>query len=151
MTLRKINARDIIIEVETAVTDTWAGIRPGLTSATINPGENEEVADTTTYGSEGEYEQEVMQRGATMEVEAKMLKDDVTGVLDTGQARVEVLATKKGVESLGRIRFRHPMDTEWRIWTCTATLGEQGGETNDKTSWGATFTKSGPSSTAAVV
>lgn len=151
MTLRKVNARDIIIEVETDVADTWAGIRPGLTSATINKAENEEVADTTTYGSEGEYEQEVMQRGATMEVEARMLKDDTTGELDEGQARCEVLATKKGAESLGRIRFRHPMDTNWTIWTATVSVGEQGGETNDKTSWNATFTKSGASTTAAVV
>lgn len=151
MTLRKINARDIIIEVETAVTDTWTGIRPGLTSATINKSENEEAADTTTYGSEGEYEQEIMQRGATMEVAALMLQDDVTGDLDEGQARVEVLGTLKGVESLGRIRFRHPVSTEWTIWTCTVSVGEQGGETNAKTTWNATFTKSGASSTAAVI
>lgn len=151
MALRKVNARDIIIEVETEVADTWAGIRPGLTSATINKAENEEKSETTTYGSEGEYEEEVMQRGASMEVEALMLKDDATGALDEGQARCEVLATKKGAESLGRIRFRHPMDTNWTIWTATVSVGEQGGGNNDKTSWSCTFTKSGASTTAAVV
>ncbi|MGH2820563.1 MAG: phage tail tube protein [Actinomycetota bacterium] len=150
MTLRKINARDLVLEVETAVADTWVAIG-GFRSATFNPSENEETADTTTYGSEGEYEQEVMQRGATAEVEGLLLKDDATGAQDTGQARVEVLGVQKGVESLGRIRFRHPVDTNWKIWTCTVSIGEQGGENNDKTSWGATFTKSGPSTTAAVV
>ena len=150
MALRKINARDLVLEVETAVADTFAPVG-GLTSATVNPGENEETTDTTTYGSAGMYEQEVMQRGATIEVEGLLLKDDTTGALDPGQARCEELGVLVGSESLGVIRFRHPVDTEWTEWDATVSLGESGGENNDKTSWGCTFTRSGPSRKVAVI
>jgi hypothetical protein len=151
MALRKVNARDLILAVEDTTPNTWIELTPqGVTGATFNPGENEETADTTTYASEGNYEQEVMQRGATCEVEGMILKDDLTGAMHPGQARVEALGALVGASSLGRIRFRHPVDTEWKIWTCTVSLGESGGENNDKTSWGATFTRSGASTTEAV-
>jgi len=149
MTLRKINARDIIIEVEDSTPSTWIELG-GLNSVTVNPGENEEVADTTTYASQGDYEQEIMQRGASMAAEGLLLKDDTTGALDPGQARCEELGTLKGTASVGRIRFRHPVDTNWKIWNATISLGESGGGNNDKTSWACTFTRSGPSTTEAV-
>lgn len=151
MTQRKINARDIVVEIESAVTDTYVTIE-NLSSVTVNPGENEETVDTTDYESDGVYEGEIMQRGAAMELEGMLKKDHLTGALQPGRARVEEMAgeTKVGYDSLARIRFRHPMDTTWRIWTCTVTLAEQGGGVNDKTSWGATFTKSGATTTAAV-
>ena len=149
MPAEKIPARDIIIQVEESTADTWAQINQ-LTSATFNPSENEETADTTTFDSQGEYEQLIMQRGAVMEMEGYLRKDSATGAMDAGQARVEALAKLKGVGSLGRLRFRHPMDGEWQIWNATFTVGEQGGGTNDMTSWAATITKSGPTETATV-
>ena len=48
------------------------------------------------------------------------------------------------------LRFRHPVDTQWRVWNCTASLGEQGGDNNDKASWSVTFTRSGATATMAV-
>jgi hypothetical protein len=151
MAQRKINARDIIVEVESETPDTFLRIE-NLASVTVNPGENEETVDTTDYDSGGVYEGEVMQRGASMELEGQMKKDTTTGDMQPGRARVEAMAgeTKVGYDSLGRIRFRHPMDTDWKVWTCTFTLAEQGGGANDKTSWGATITKSGPTTLAAV-
>ena len=151
MAAEKIPARDIIVQVSDGTTPTpaWVAVLQ-LTSATRNPGENEETADTTTFDSDGEYEQLVMQRGATMELEGFLRKDGTTGDLDAGQERLEVLGSKKSVESLGQVRFRHPMDTEWKVWNCTVTLGEQGGGTNDMTGWSCTLTKSGPSTTMAV-
>lgn len=149
MTAQKIPARDIMVEVESSTPGTWAAISQ-LTSAMHKPGENEETADTTTFDSDGDYEQLVMQRGASMELEGFLRKDDATGAMDTGQARIAVLASQKGVASLGRMRFRHPMDEEWTIWSATFSTGDQGGGTNDMTSWSATATKSGASTTAAV-
>lgn len=149
MPAEKIPARDIIIQVETSTTGTWAQINQ-LTSATFNPSENEETADTTTFDSDGEYEQLIMQRGAVMEMEGFLRKDSTSGALDAGQGRVAELAKLKGVPSLGVLRFRHPMETEWTIWNATFSVGEQGGGTNDMTSWSATVTKSGPSDTADV-
>lgn len=152
MAKRKIPARDIIIQVSDGATptETWIEIG-GLTSATPNPGENEETVDTTDFDSDGAYEQVIMQRGATLEIEGSMLKDDTTGEQDAGQARLETLGAAVGYASLGRARFRHPMDTVWKIWTCTVSLAEQGGGNNDMTSWGATLTRSGASTTEEVV
>jgi hypothetical protein len=151
MTQRRINARDIILQVESATPDSWLTVE-NLTNVNVNAGENEETVDTTDYDSDGVYSQEIMQRGASMELEGQMMKDDLTGALPPGRARVEEMCGegKVGYDSLGRVRFRHPMDTTWRIWTATFTLAEQGGGNNDKTSWGATVTKSGPTTTAAV-
>lgn len=146
----KIPARDIIIQIsDGATTPTWIGIGQ-LTSATYNPGENEEKADTTTFDSAGEYEGLVMQRGASLALEGFLRKDGTTAALDAGQAQVATVAALKGVGSLGKIRFRHPMDTSWKVWDAMVSLGEQGGGNNDMTGWKATFTKSGPATSVAV-
>lgn len=149
MPLVKINARDIRIEVADSNGTTWVPVG-GLNSAVPNGGENEEVVDTTTFDSNGYYEQEVIQRGATMELEGFLLQDPETGAPDPGQSRVEALATQVGFASVGRVRFRHPKDTVWKVWNATFTLGEQGGGNNDKSAWAVTITRSGPSTTAPV-
>jgi hypothetical protein len=151
MTAVQIPARDIIIQAESATPDTWLRVE-NLKSATINRAENEETADITNFDSEGAYEQWVMQRGASMALAGDELKDHLTGALQPGRARIEEMAgeDKVGFDSLGRIRFRHPMDTEWKIWSCTVSVGETGGETNPVSAWSATITKSGLTTTAEV-
>ena len=149
MAVTKINSRDIITEIQDDDGTTWLEIS-GLNSVSLDPSQNEETADTTTFASEGMYEQEVMQRGATIQLEGFLLKDDTTGAHDAGQARCEDLAAAVGAASVGKLRFRYPADTLWRVWNCTATLGEQGGENNDKSSWSVTFTRSGATTTLAV-
>jgi hypothetical protein len=151
MAPRKINARDIVVEVfiPDPTTPTWVEVG-GLTTATPNPSENEESTDTTTFESLGEYEQEIMQRGATLKLEGFMIKDDATGALDAGQARCEELGALVGVESLGKVRFRHPVDANWKVWSATFSIGEQGGGNNDKAAWSCTMTRSGASTTVAV-
>ncbi|WP_101788646.1 phage tail tube protein [Nonomuraea indica] len=151
MTAVKINARDIIVQIEDDTPESWLAIEH-LASVTINRGENEETADTTDYDSDGAYEQDIMQRGANMALAGLELKDHLTGVLLPGRARVEEMAgeDKVGYDSHARIRFRHPMDTQWKVWDCTVSVGETGGETNAKSAWAATITKSGKTTTAAV-
>lgn len=151
MSAVQIKARDIIVEVEDSTPDTWLKVE-NLKTATINKGENEETVDRTNFDSDGAYEQWIMQRGASMALAGDELKDNVTGALQPGRARVEELGGEDavGADSIGRIRFRHPLDTEWRIWECTVSLGETGGETNATSAWAATITKSGKTTTAAV-
>lgn len=146
---RPIDARGWEFEIEGETADTF--VRLGnLTSWTHNPGENEETADTTTFDSDGYYEQDVMQRGATIEVSG--LYAATSGTRDAGQDYVDKVWTYRlGEESRGTMRYRHVSQTEWTVWECTVTPGEQGGETNAKTSWGATFTRCGAPTTAAVV
>ena len=146
----KLNAREVIIEIsDGATTPVWTEIE-GLNSLTFNPSENEEMTETTDFQSQGNYEGEKMQKGATLECEGFLIKDSVTGAQAPGQAQVEELHELLGPASQGTIRFRHPLDTSWKRWTAVVTLGEQGGENNDKTSWGATFTRSGASTDVVV-
>lgn len=141
----KLNARDMIVEIRTDDSpETWTEIG-GLTNFVYNPSENEETADTTTFADEGNYRQEIMQRGATAEIEGFRIADSITGVPDAGQAAAEAQHELLGPESVGKLRFRHVLDQEWKVWDQTVTVGEIGGETNDKASWSATFTRCGPS------
>jgi len=145
----KINARDLVIQVQEADGKSWSQIG-GLNSAVPNSGDNEEVVDTTTFDSGGYYEQEVVQRGATLGLEGFLLLDPATGAQDPGQARVETLATLVGPDSLGKVRFRHTQDKAWKIWTATFSIGEQGGANNDKSAWKVTIARSGRSTTEQV-
>lgn len=148
---RPIDARGWIFEVrdEVATTETWLRIG-NLTSWNRNESESEETADTTTFDSAGYYEQDVMQRGAVIEVEG-LYAQVTAGTPDPGQAYIDNEWTYRlGADSRGRIRWRHTTQTVWIIWEATVTPGEQSGGTNDKTSWGAKFTRCGKPTTAPV-
>lgn len=149
MGLQKILARDLIVEVQDDDGLTWLEVA-GLTTITPNPGENEEKANTTTNDDNGAYSERVVQRGATLSLEGLKLKDKDTGAGDPGQDRIEALGAFVGEESVGKVRFRHPMDAVWKQWNATVSLGEQGGGTNDMTGWKATLTRDGNSTTVAV-
>lgn len=142
----QINNRDWIFQILTAPT-VWTEIGE-LGEFTHNPGENEETADTTVFRDQGQYRQQVMQRGSTLELTGKY---GVTGgTRDPGQLAVDELGALVGDESEGTIRFRHTTQTDWTEWDATVTPGEQGGGTNEKTSWSAAFTKCGAARVAAV-
>lgn len=143
MTAVKINARDMIIEVG-AGADSWIELA-GLTGWTYDPSEDEEMAETTTFADKGRARKEKMQTGASAEASGFQIKDDETGEPDPGQAFVEDWHERLGAESNKPLRFRHFLDTQWTLWNATVTLGEQGGENNDKGQWSATFGRSGPS------
>jgi len=144
---RPIDARGWIFEVETD-TDVWSAVTR-LNSWTNNPGENEETADTTVFESGGAYEQDVMQRGSTLELSGQYAV--TAGVRDTAQDFIDnEWGIAVGEESRGRLRFRHESQTTWVIWDCTVTPGERGGEHNAKTSWAATFTRCGWATTMPV-
>lgn len=149
--MAQINARDWIFEVSEdpgAATPVWAEVG-GLLSFDLNPAEGEESTDTTTFASAGVAESQAMQRGASLSLEGKVVRTGATQ--DPGQEAVESLAVKVGEASLGGVRFRHVADTDWTVWSAWASLGSKAGGNNDKTSWGATFTRSGAATTQAVV
>ncbi|MEV4837790.1 hypothetical protein AB0K05_24930 [Nonomuraea sp. NPDC049486] len=150
MTSVKIKARDLIVEVETT-TDTWLRVE-NLANITINPSENVERADRTDFDSQGAYEEWIMQRGASMTLSGQDENDSSTGAAKPGRAQVETNAgeDKLGEDSIARYRFRHPRHTSWKIWEATTVLGEKGGDTNAISSWAATITKSGLTTTEAV-
>ncbi|WP_329422973.1 phage tail tube protein [Streptomyces sp. NBC_01268] len=149
---RSIDARGWIFEVEDAdaSTETWLPIA-GLTSWSLSPGENEEVAETTAFESDGAYEEDVMQRGASITLEGQYRINKTTKARDVGQAYIdEDWAPRLGIDSHNQIRYRHETQTAWAIWDATMTPGEQSGGTNEKTSWSATFRRSGLPTSAVV-
>lgn len=146
MALQKYNARDVVFEIEDVATpNTWIEIG-GVN--TFSKSHDEETAETTTFASGGQAESQKMEISKELEIEGFRLRDSVTGALDPGQAMVETLSERLGEQSLGKIRFAHKDDDEWQVWTAHANLGDQGGGNNDKTSWSATFTRSGADTTA---
>lgn len=149
--MAQINARDWIFEVSSdpgATTPVWSQIG-GLESFTLSHSEAEASVETTTFASAGIAESQAMQRGASLSVSGKMSRDD-QGAQDAGQAEVDTLAALIGEASLGGVRFRHTDDTEWTEWDAWASKGDNGGGNNDKTSWSASFTRSGAARTVAV-
>lgn len=149
MSAIKLNARDMIVQISDGATvPVWTDIA-GLTSFKFDPSKEEKTTDTTTFASAGNYEEEVMQRGAEIALDGWRIADSVTGAPDPGQLQVETLHGKFGPASKGTIRFRHSLDTMWKVWGATTTLGAQDGKTNDKLGWSCSFTRSGPSTTVA--
>jgi hypothetical protein len=149
---RPIDARGWLFEVQDngAAEETWLPIA-GINTFTQNAGENEETVDTTVFESEGQYEQDVMQRGATLGIEGLYHIDKTTKEQDPGQLYVDSdWVPRVGMESRNNIRWRHSTQTSWVVWEATVTPGEQGGGNNDKTSWSATFTRCGAPTTVAV-
>ncbi|MCO6693906.1 phage tail tube protein, partial [Streptomyces sp. Vc17.3-30] len=104
---------------------TWLPVA-GLTTITHNPGENEETADTTSFDSEGFYEQDVMQRGATLSLEGQYRVDKQSRAQDAGQAYIGEWAQRLGMDSRNLVRWRHESQTQWVVWDATVTPGEQG-------------------------
>jgi hypothetical protein len=147
MALQKYNARDVDFQVEDFLAPgTWITIG-GVN--TFSKSHEEETTDTTTFASQGQAESQKMQIGKQLQIEGLRLRDDATGAGDPGQAKVEALSERLGELSLGRVRFSHKNDTTWEVWTAHCNLGDQGGGNNDKTTWSATFTRSGASTTVA--
>ncbi|MFI0897754.1 phage tail tube protein [Streptomyces sp. NPDC020983] len=146
MSAQKYDARDCEFEVESDTPGTWVAIG-GINTFTKSRSSNN--ADTTTFASNGDDEQQIMSRGKSMKLGGFRLMDPDTGALDAGQAIVEAWADDKSDDSLRSFRFAAPGDTTWEVWTATAELDDEGGGSNDKVSWGVTITRSGASTTAA--
>lgn len=151
MPATKYNARDCEFEIEDLdLPDSWIPIAPtGLNTFTKST--DEETADTTSYGSDGQAESQKMQISKSLSLEGNRLKDPATGLLDPGQEMVERLSELLGDASLGRIRFAAPGDTTWEVWTTHVSMGDEGGGNNDKVTWAPEFTRSGPATTMAKV
>lgn len=151
MALRKILARDIIIQVESTTPNTWYQVN-GLSSAAPNPGEDAEDTDVTDFNSGGRPEYIPTQRGASIGMEGFKLLDSITGDPDPGQGRCETLSDTLGYSGIARVRFRQPLEVSWTVWNAVMTPGEiGGGGNNDAGAWNMTIKRTGASTTASVV
>nr|WSX48893.1 hypothetical protein OG409_07985 [Streptomyces sp. NBC_00974] len=149
MAVNTYNARDARFQIEDYnAPGTWVDIAVGAIN-TWTKSEEEETTDVTTFGSAGQSESYKMQIGKSVQLEGFRLRDPVTFALDPGQTIVEGMNERLGPDSLTGFRYAHVTDTSWVVFTkARITLGDQGGGNNDEVSWSATFTRSGPSTTA---
>lgn len=138
----RYNARDCVFEIEAETPATWIEIGD---INTFSKSHDEETADTTTFGSQGQAESQKMQIGKSLTLEG------LHNTTDAGQLRVEAAAELLGDDSLITVRFHAPGATNWTVWNAHVNLGDQGGGNNDKGSWSATFTRSGADTTEVIV
>jgi hypothetical protein len=150
MAKTKVLARNWIIEVDTdplATTPTgtpvWTKVG-GVNTFTISS--DKEDADTTDFDDGGYASHIVASRSNEITFEGFFIEDIADGSRDAGQDAVETFAEYIGPESIVPLRLTSP-GGKVREWNGSFVTGDVGGGTNDPTSWGATFTPSGPPAT----
>jgi hypothetical protein len=144
----KVNARDWTFELgdgDPAGTGEVFTQIGGITSMEITQGQQE--TDTTDFASAGNAEHEVMERSRNITVTGHFDENPADGTRDAGQEAVETLANAVGADSLRNLRVTSPGATTW-TQLVSARLGAVGGGNNDKSSWGATFVRSGATTKA---
>lgn len=147
MAKTKVLARNWLIEIDTdalAATPTgspvWTKIG-GINTFTISS--DKEDADTTDFDDQGYSSHIVAGRSNEISYEGFYLEDPDTGERDAGQAAVEDYSDRIGPEAMGQIRMTSP-GGKVRQFRGSFVTGDVGGGNNDATSWGASFTPSGP-------
>jgi hypothetical protein len=143
MALTKIPARDFTIEIDANYGESGGeNFIPigGIESLTPSPSTNR--ADTTDYDSQGVAEHMVMERGLAFTISGRHLEDAATGERDAGQAAVEALARRVGLNSNGSFKVTSPggnVDS----FLASAEVTTAGGGHNDPATWGAALTING--------
>jgi len=142
MALVKVLARDWVTEINTGTEETpvWTPIG-GVETLTFS--QDKEDADDTDFNSQGWAEHMVVQRSNSLTLEGKYMEDPQTGERDPGQEAVEQAGEAIGYDSLKQFRLTSPGGTV-RTFKASVLIGDIGGGLNDKTSWGAELTISGP-------
>jgi hypothetical protein len=140
----KVLARNWIIEVgippvAPATEPTWTKVG-GVNTFTIS--HDKEDADTTDFDDQGYNSHIVASRSNEITFEGFYIEDEL-GARDAGQQLVEDHAEEIGPESIKPLRLTSP-GGKVRQWDGSFVTGDVGGGNNDATSWGSTFTPSGP-------
>lgn len=143
MVMQYVPARSLIVQVLQADATTWTQVE-GMNQIGVDYAANEVMEETTTYADNGNYAELPMQRGRALNLQGLLMKDSVTGVQAPGQLRLQTLAEGVAYAGVGAVRFRHPLDTQWKKFdTTTVSVGEQGGGNNNMTGFSATVRRSG--------
>jgi hypothetical protein len=141
MAKTKVLARNWIIEAaEDIATPTWTKVG-GVNTFTISS--DKEDADTTDFDDQGYSSHIVAGRSNEITFEGFFMEDQTSGERDAGQELIEDFGEKIGPEAMGLVRLTSP-GGKVRQFRGSFVTGDVGGGNNDATSWGATFTPSGP-------
>lgn len=148
MALRKRLARGFVVEIESAVANTWVQIG-GLRNIDVGSSKND--ADTTDFNSNGNEEHVPASRGKSLTIEAIFMEHDAVqagppavaiGDRDPGQARCEVLDALVGDAGLANVRYKTP-SLKTKTFLASVDVSGPGGGNNDPAAWRCAFTRSG--------
>ena len=141
MTLRKLLARDVLIEVNEGsdLSPSWLEIK-GVNSITTNSTKND--ANTTTFDTDGWLEHITASRGFSFGLGGLRLEDPETGARDPGQEFVEELAFLFTYEAFAPFRITSPGG---EVWTFEGSVDNQplGGGNDDPNAWNVTVNVNG--------
>lgn len=144
----QINARDLIFQVsDMGGVPVWTEVG-GITDGAVDYSANEQAEETTTWDDDGQYRQEMMQRGGKLTLSGRVLADSVTSVREPGQAQLNTHADKLGPASVINTRFRYPGAATWITWAATVSRGEEGGGNNNKVGFKFELTRCGAAGSA---
>ena len=102
---------------------------------------DKETTDTTTFSSDGNAEHLATQRARTITAEG--FEEYNEGTQDPGQAEVERLSAMTGCDAEATLHISHE-NNDREVWlNGTYNLQDIGGGTNDPSSWGFEFERSG--------
>lgn len=123
-----VAARGAVMEIESAVEDTWLDITPFLESLDPDPSEGTERQDADVWGNNGWHASRVTGRGMKFSLKFKAARDTTTGALNPGQDRLIELSRGMMAAGQGRLRWRDDAAlTQWEIWEFNAENGAKGG------------------------
>ena len=116
----------------------------GVTNFSPSPEKND--TDLTDFDSQGWIEHIVASRGLTFDIEGNHKEDSDTGDRDTGQDRLEDLATNMGWDAMEDFKLVGPSGygAEFEVSVDAPFLGmSTGGGNDDAAGWSASLTMSG--------
>lgn len=139
MSVRKVLARDLLVEVLTAAPSTYTQVK-GLNTIGFSPSTNR--ADTTDFDDDGNLAHVVASRGLVINLEGFRLEDESGGDRDPGQAKCEELADAMGNASIGTFRLT---SQGGEVWTFSGSVEvvANGGGNDDPAAWTCNIEKSG--------
>jgi hypothetical protein len=138
-TIRKVLARHILIEVETASPATYVQVK-GLNSVTFSPTLNR--TDTSDFDDNGNNAHLPVSKGMQITLDGFRMEDESGGDRDPGQERVEELAESLGNAGLGKYRLTSPGGEVW-TFEASAQVTPMGGGNDDASVWQAVVEVSG--------
>ena len=99
-------------------------------------------ADTTDFDDDGKPTHFVVERSDEFALSGHNLMDVTDGTRDPGQAEVELLAEKMGIDSLGLFQIMDPAGFPIQFYASVEVVLPSGGN-NDIAAWSAKLTVSG--------
>lgn len=121
-------ARGAVLEIETAVTDTWLDLTPLIETLDLDKNAGTQRKGVDAWEDDGWQNDRVTGRGWKFSVKMKTRRDVDTGALNTAQQRISTLGEAQLGVAQTRLRYRESADlTTWIVFGCNADLSKSSG------------------------